>query len=62
MSDNNIKLNAETLKMSEQIGRLKILEMNEKYPAAKAIYREQIETLKHKQQENLKRMRSCSGC
>ena len=54
--DNNRKLNTENLILSERIGRLRIMELNEKYPAAKAIYREQIETLKHKQQENLKRM------
>ena len=54
--DNNRKLNAENLKMSEQIGRLRISELNDTSPEANAIYREQIETLKHKQQENLKRM------
>ena len=56
MSDENRKLNAENLLLSETIGRLRIIEMNEKYPAAKAVYREQIETLKYKQQENLKRI------
>lgn len=50
------RLNAENLKKSETIGRLRIIEMNEKYPAAKAVYREQIETLKHKQQENLRKI------
>ena len=54
--DNNRKLNAENLEMSKIIGRLRVIEMKEKYPAAKAVYREQIEALKHKQQENLKRM------
>lgn len=52
----NRQLNAQNLKMSETIGRLRIREMNEKIPEAKAIYREQIETLKHRQQENLKKM------
>ena len=56
MSDENRKLNAENLILSERIGRLRVIEMNEKYPAAKAVYREQIEALKHKQQENMKRM------
>ena len=56
MLEENRKLNAENLILSERIGRLRVIEMNEKYLAAKAVYREQIETLKYKQHENLKRM------
>ena len=56
MLEENRKLNAENLEMSKIIGQLRVIEMKEKYHAAKAVYREQIEVLKHKQQENLKRM------
>ena len=56
MLEENRKLNAENLILSERIGRLRIKEMNAKFPEEKSIYREQIAALQYEQQENLKRM------
>lgn len=57
MDAENRKLNAENLRLSEVIGRLRVESLNAGYPEAKAVYDEKILSLQSKQQENLRRMR-----